>query len=75
MEYLPDNQDALEKETDWDAEEIIQQAQKMQQLKENIKERVKSNIDKAQEKDKLYYDRKHADPRVRKITICQSMIP
>ena len=67
MEYMPDNQDAFEKETDWDAEEIIQQAQEMQQLKENIKERVKSNIGQAQEKNKLYYDRKHANPRVREI--------
>ena len=45
MEYMPDNQADLENE--WDAEEIIQQAQKMHQLKENIKERVKANIDEA----------------------------
>ena len=69
MEYLPDNKDAPQKEADWDAEEIMQQAQKMQQLKETIMERVKSSIDKAQRKDKLYYDR---EPRVMKPFVKQT---
>ena len=35
----------------------------MATLKETMIDKAKSNIDKAQEKDKEYYDKKHSDPR------------
>ena len=48
----------------WDPEEIIQYAEKMGELRKNIYDKAKRNIDAAQKKDKFYYDQKHSDPRV-----------
>ena len=48
MKYLPDNQDPPQKEADWDAEEIMQQAQKMQELKETIKKRHRQGTGEGQ---------------------------
>ena len=50
--------------TTWDPEEIIQYAEKMGELRKNIYDKAKRNIDAAQKKDKFYYDQKHSDPRV-----------
>ncbi len=33
-------------------------------LQDDIHSKAKKNIDNAQEKDKMYYDRKHADKKV-----------
>lgn len=51
-------------ETSMDVDAIVEQAQKMQEVRKAITETVKTNIDSAQQKDKMYYDRKHYDPRV-----------
>lgn len=48
----------------WNPEQLLQHAKAMFQLKEKIYQRVKTNIDMAQKKDKFYYDKKHSDPRV-----------
>ena len=51
-------------EPEWDADTILQHAEAMATLKERMFDKAKSNIDRAQEKDKEYYDKKHSDPRV-----------
>ena len=45
---------------------------RMTQLKENIYSKKKVNIDKAQEKYKHYYDRKHINREVRGIEVLSS---
>ena len=49
---------------EWDTEDIVQQAKKMAKLKHKIHAKAKLSIDTAQENDKMYYDKKHADPKV-----------
>ena len=44
------------------AKDRVQQAQKMAELKHKIHAKAKLNIEAAQEKDKKYYDKKHANP-------------
>lgn len=39
-------------------------AQQMISVKKKIYQKAKDNIDSKQAKDKEYYDRKHADPKV-----------
>ena len=51
-------------ESSMDVDAIVEQAQKMQEVRKAITDTVKTNIDSAQRKDKMYYDRKHHDPRV-----------
>ena len=69
MEFLekerPLAEDISDTEHEWDTDDIVQQAEKMAELKQKIHAKAKVNIDHAQEKDKMYYDRKHADPKVR----------
>ncbi len=50
---------------EWDTDTLLQQADMMAQLKEKIFQKAKSKIDEVQRKDKLYYDQKHSDQRVR----------
>ena len=56
-----DDDDVLE----WSADDVLKCAQQMMTLKKKINERAKENIDAKQAKDKEYYDRKHADPKVK----------
>ena len=49
---------------EWSADDVLECAQTMMTLKKKIHERAKENIDAKQAKDKEYYDRKHADPKV-----------
>ena len=49
---------------EWNADDIIEEAQKMAKLKQTIHQKAKINIDNKREKDKKYYDQKHADPQV-----------
>ena len=60
MEYLP----PATGDIDWDTDAIVEQAQQIQEIKRTITDTVKRNIDLAQEKDKMYFDKKHCDPRV-----------
>ena len=53
----------------WDPEELLQYAAKMGELRKNIYDKAKRNIDAAQKKDKFYYDQKHSDPRVCRFTL------
>ena len=66
MEFLAKDRTPKEDdiETEWDTEDIVQQAQKMAELKHKIHAKAKLNIEAAQEKDKKYYDKKHANPKV-----------
>ena len=48
----------------WDPDVILHHAAKMTQVKNAIHEKARVNIGEAQKRDKLYYDRKHADNRV-----------
>ena len=48
---------------EWDPQKLLEHAEMMTRLKEKIYEKVKVNTDEAQRKDKLYYDRKHSDPK------------
>ena len=57
---------------DWNPAVLLQHARRMFELKERIYEKAGTNIKKAQEKDKKYYDRKHADPKV--ISACLSPV-
>ena len=52
-------------ENSWDPDDILRDAAAMSNLKEKIYATAKGNIDKAQQKDKYYYDKKHSDMRVR----------
>lgn len=73
MEYLPVQ---VSQEIDWDADVIIDQAERMQQLKEKITESVQANIEQAEKKDKMYYDKKHRDQRasgVNAILLCRGL--
>ena len=47
---------------EWDTEDIVQQAKKMAKLKHKIHQVY--NWEAAQEMNKMYYDKKHADPIV-----------
>ena len=49
---------------EWDPTKLLEHAEMMTRLKDKIYEKAKVNIDEAQKKDKQYYDRKHADPKV-----------
>lgn len=51
-------------EPNWDADTLLQYAGTMAQMKEKIYTEAKTNINKAQQRDKLHYDLKHADQRV-----------
>ncbi|XP_064383224.1 uncharacterized protein LOC135348618 isoform X3 [Halichondria panicea] len=53
-----------ELEQSWDISAIMTHARAVTKLKDDIHSKAKKNIDNAQEKDKMYYDRKHADKRV-----------
>ncbi len=53
-----------ELEQSWDISAIMSHARAVTKLKDDIHSKAKKNIDNAQEKDKMYYDRKHADKRV-----------
>ena len=66
MEFLAKDRTLREDDimAEWDTEDIVQQAAKMAKLKHKIHAKAKLNIDAAQEKDKMYYDKKHADPKV-----------
>ena len=48
-------------------------ARAVTKLKDDIHSKAKKNIDNAQEKDKIYYDRKHADKRVSRLYHCMSV--
>ena len=50
---------------EWSADDVLECAQNMMTLKKKIHERAKGNINAKQAKDKEYYDRKHADPKVK----------
>ena len=56
--------DSYHQNTNWDPEELLEHAAKMGELKKNIYDKVKKNIDAAQKRDKYYYDQKHSDQRV-----------
>ena len=66
MEFLANDRPLREDDimAEWDTEDIVKQAEKMAKLKHKIHAKAKLNIDAAQEKDKMYYDKKHADPKV-----------
>ena len=49
--------------------EIVHHATKMLHIKKMITETSMSNIEKAQQKDKFYYDRKHSNEQVRVISM------
>ena len=48
----------------WNSDQLFEHVKQMVQVKEKVFEKAKKNIDEAQRKDKLYYDQKHADPKV-----------
>ena len=54
---------------EWNPDEIVHHATKMVQIKKMIPETTMSNIEKAQQKDKFYYDRKHSNEQVRVISM------
>ena len=54
---------------EWNPDEIVHHAAKMVQIKKMITETTMSNIEKAQQKDKFYYDRKHNNEQVRVISM------
>ena len=49
---------------DWDTDYIVQHAMLTGQIREKISAKAMANITIAQTKDKLYYDQRHADPKV-----------
>ena len=57
-------------ELEWSADEVLECAQRMIDIKKTIHQKAKANIDVKQVKDKEYYDRKHAHPKV----ICFSVL-
>lgn len=70
MEFRPADEEPTDKEPaaegdsmEWDPQKLLEHAEMMTRLKEKIYEKAKVNIDEAQRKDKLYYDRKHSDPK------------
>ena len=48
----------------WNTECVLECAKTMSHLKEKIYETASSNIKRAQEKDKFYYDKKHSNSKV-----------
>ena len=54
---------------EWNPDEIVHHATKMIHSKKMITETTMSNIEKAQQKDKFYYDRKHSNEQVRVISM------
>ena len=45
---------------EWNPDELVHHATKMLQIKKTMTETMMSNIEKAQQKDKFYYDQKHS---------------
>ena len=68
MEYQGRDNDDLTSEgdepLDWNPESLLEHAKMMFRLKEKIYKRAGMNIKQAQQKDKIYYDKKHSDPKV-----------
>ena len=56
-----------ELEHSWDIDAILSHAAAVTKLKDAIFKKAKKNIDHAQDKDKMYYDQKHADKRVSEV--------
>ncbi len=58
--------DTIECDLGEDPDALLTYATKTSKLKDAIHQKANNfiNIDEAQEKDKVYYDRKHADTRV-----------
>ena len=54
-------------EHSWDVDAILSHAAAVTKLKDAIFKKAKKNIDHAQDKDKMYYDQKHADKRVSEV--------
>ena len=50
-----------------DVDAILSHAAAVTKLKDAIFKKAKKNIDHAQDKDKMYYDQKHADKRVSEV--------
>ena len=69
MEYQPTKEelnpdDGDDDSFDWNPDILLRNARTMLTLKEAIHRKAGTNIKRAQEKDKCYYDKKHADPKV-----------
>ena len=64
MQFRKTQCDSSHGELEWSAEEVLECAQRMVDIKKKIHQKAKENIDEQQVKDKEYYDRKHADPKV-----------
>ena len=64
MEYQSHDGTALEIDCQ-DPETLLEHAKKMFELKQSIHQKAATNITEAQRKDKLYYDKKHSDSRVK----------
>ena len=54
---------------EWNPDEIVHHATKMLQIMNLITETTMSNIEKAQQKDKFYFNRKHSNEQVRVILV------
>ena len=54
---------------EWNPDEIVHHATKMLQIMNLITETTMSNIEKAQQKDKFYFTRKHSNEQVRVISV------
>ena len=59
-----DISDENDEELEWSVDDVMDCAQQMISMKKRIYQKAKDNIDSKQAKDKEYYDRKHADPKV-----------
>lgn len=67
MEYQSKDDDSApegDDPLDWNPDDLLKHAKTMFQLKERIYEQAGTNIKEAQRKDKMYYDKKHSDPKV-----------
>ena len=63
MEFLAKDRTTREDDimAEWDTADIAWQAEKMAKLKHKIHAKAKLNVEAAQEKDKMYCDKKHAN--------------
>ena len=68
MEFLA--KDRTTREDDIMAADIVWQAEKIANLKHKIHAKAKLNIEAAQEKDKMYCDKKHTNPKVCTSQLC-----
>ena len=74
MEYQREEDDSLastsvkEDPFNWSPEIIIERAAAIFKLKEIIYDKATANIKKSQKKDQFYYNKKHPDPKVCKIS-------